>query len=195
MIGGSNVQAQLRALAERAIRSYGAAIENWCETAFTLKEARNIAAHGDWGPFLDHAGIPMRTAQNMLKIANAGLKSEIVSHLGGIRETLDALAASPKKVQQLVVRHARIAELEAALDTARADLGDLGEREAIMEIAPGNAKHFEELAGLQAERRELRAAVNTAKVERAAAEAEGKRLRKQAGKAEAELAELEGRRA
>ena len=186
MIGGNNVQTELKALAERARRSYGAAIENWCETAFTLKEARAIAAHGDWTPFLNHAGIPIRTAQNMLKIANAGLKYETVSCLGGIRETLEALAASPKGVRLLVARHARIAQLTTSLSTARSSLMDLQERDALMAEAPENAQHLDRLTELQADRRKLRFEVNSEKVKRAEAEVKVKGIRKQVAKAEAE---------
>ena len=186
MKGKSNVQARLTALAERAGRSYGAALESWLETAVVLKEARAIAGHGDWGTFLDHAGIPIRTAQNMLKIANAGLKYETVSCLGGIRETLEALAESPKKVRELANRHNRIAELTASLSTARASLVDLEERLGLMEVAPENAQHLDRLAELQADRRELRTAVDREKVKRAGSEDEAKLVRKQLRKAAAE---------
>ena len=51
-----------------------------------LAEARGLASHGEWGPFLKQADVPVRTAQRMLKIAGAGLKCDTVSHLGGTPE-------------------------------------------------------------------------------------------------------------
>ena len=193
------MQARLTALAERAGRSYGAALESWLETAVVLKEVRAIAGHGEWLPFLDSAGIPARVAQRMLRIADIGAKYdsksylEAVKALGGIEATLDALAASPKKVRELVARHNRIAELKAALEATRDALVDLEERDALMGISPENAKHIDQLAGLQAERRELRTVVDGEKVKRAAVEVEVKGLHKQVRKAEAERAELEAR--
>ena len=43
------------------------------------------------GAFLDHAGIPERTARNMVRLAKAGLQPQIISALGGVAETLDLL--------------------------------------------------------------------------------------------------------
>ena len=191
MTGGDNVRAQLEALAERAGRSYGAALESWIETAYTLHEARAIAGRGEWGPFLEHAGIPERTAQNMIRLAKAGLKPETISGLGGIRETLDVLAHSPGKVRELVNRHRRIDKLTADLGDARATLADLQERNALMEVAPENAKHFDALAEAQAERRTLRDEVNVEKVARMEAEAEVRGLAKRRKALEKRVRELE----
>ena len=95
-------------------------------------------------PSWDSAGIPARVAQRMLRIADIGAKYdsksylEAVKALGGIEATLDALAASPKKVRELVARHNRIAELKAALEATRDALVDLEERDALMGISPEN---------------------------------------------------------
>ena len=207
MTGGSNVKAELDALAAQAVASYGASMQSWVSTAFTVKTARSVATHGTWAAFLDSAGITARVAQRMIRIAEIGdtkcygesyllavtALGGAVTALGGIEATLEAQAHSPKKVRELVARHARIAELEASLDTERAEVADLEERDAIMEIAPANAQHFERLAKLQADRRELREKVNGEKVKRAAAEVEVKGIRKAVAKAEAERDRLGAR--
>ena len=90
---GDNSAAPLAELAERAGATYNRSLEAWLEVGDILLEARAIAAHGDWLPFLEHAGIPERTAQNMLRIARAGLQIRNVADLGGIRGALDYLAA------------------------------------------------------------------------------------------------------
>ena len=89
----SNSEIILGELAERAGRLYGKSVVAWIDTAYLLLEARKVAEYGEWLPFLEHAGIPLRTAQRMLRIAEAGHKSDTVSRLGGIRATLQCLAA------------------------------------------------------------------------------------------------------
>ena len=86
----------LNELAERAARAYGQSLDNWVRAAYVLREAREVAEHGEWSQFLEHAGIPERTARNMLRIARAGLKTETVSVLGGIRAALDYLAVADR---------------------------------------------------------------------------------------------------
>ena len=86
----------LTELAERAARAYGQSIESWVRAAYVLLEAREIANHGEWLNLLEHAGIPDRTAQNMLRMAKAGLKYETVSDLGGIRATRDFLTVADR---------------------------------------------------------------------------------------------------
>ena len=92
----SNSETILGELAERAGRLHGQSVVAWIDAANLLLEARKVAEHGEWLPFLEHAGIPRRTAQRMLRIAEAGLKSDTVSRLGGIRATLQYLAAGDK---------------------------------------------------------------------------------------------------
>ena len=77
-------------LADRAGASWRRSVEEWHSAAVLLAEARELAAHGEWGRFLETAGIPERTARNMLRLAP--FKSETVSDLGGVRATLDVLS-------------------------------------------------------------------------------------------------------
>ena len=93
----SNTEATLAELAAKAAGLHTRSIEAWLECAGLLLQAREVAKHADWLPFLSKAGIAERTAQRMLKVARCGLKSAIVSDLGGPSPTiayLNALEAS-----------------------------------------------------------------------------------------------------
>ena len=89
----SNTQVVLTELAERAARHYCRSTESWLACATVLLEARKIANHGEWLPFLRHAGIPERTARDMLTIVRSGAKSATVADLG-IRRTLELIRES-----------------------------------------------------------------------------------------------------
>ena len=88
-----NSKTILAELAKRAATTYAQHIEAWVTTAYLLAEAREVAEHGQWHGFLQTAGIPERTARRMLRVARAGLKSDSVTDIGGIRAALDFLAA------------------------------------------------------------------------------------------------------
>ena len=91
----SNRQAHLQHLArtehERFRRAEAESIDAYLACGRALIEAKDSAAHGEWLPWLEGAGIPERTARNMMAIARAGMKSETVSDLGGIKRALVAL--------------------------------------------------------------------------------------------------------
>ena len=91
----SNTGPLLTELAERAGKLYGRTMQSWLECARVLQEAREVAQHGEWGGFLQHAGVPERTARNMIRVAGYGSdsqKAETVAGLG-VRGTLDFLTA------------------------------------------------------------------------------------------------------
>ena len=90
--GRRNSGAILNELAERASRTYNRSLEAWFQCAAILAKAREIAAHGEWLPFLEHAGIPERSARRMIRFARAGVQIGHVADLGGIREADEALA-------------------------------------------------------------------------------------------------------
>lgn len=94
MAGNSNSSPTLAELAKRAATTYGQHVLAWVATAYLLHEARAIAPHGAWGAFLRSARIPKRTAERMLRIARTGMKCDTVTLLGGVRATLDFLAAA-----------------------------------------------------------------------------------------------------
>ena len=58
------------------------------EAGHALAEAKGLIGHGGWLPFLADAGVPERTAQRYMTLARSGLKSDIVSDLGGITAAL-----------------------------------------------------------------------------------------------------------
>jgi hypothetical protein len=64
------------------------AIEKALEAGHLLYEAKAVCQHGDWLPFLHRAGMPERKAQRYMKLAEAGLKPDTVSDLGGIKAAL-----------------------------------------------------------------------------------------------------------
>ena len=86
----SNVKPILAELADRAARHYGRSTAEWMEAARAVAEAREVAGHGEWSVFLEHAGIPERTARNMVRLAR--FQAETISDLGGVRASLDLLS-------------------------------------------------------------------------------------------------------
>ena len=56
-----------------------------------LVEARGECRRGEWGPFLQAAGVEGRTARNMMMLARAGLRAEDVTDRGGVQASIDAL--------------------------------------------------------------------------------------------------------
>ena len=87
----SNAGPILSELAERAGRHYGQSTAAWLKCAAVLLEAREIAGHGDWMPFLRDAGIPARTASRMLDFARTDIQ---IGHLADLTRTeIDALIA------------------------------------------------------------------------------------------------------
>ena len=89
----TNSDAALSALAREAAGHLGRSAEAWMQCAHNVLRAREIAEHGQWGKFLAEAGIPERTAQRMLMLARSGLKSDIMSEMGGPTPTSAYLAA------------------------------------------------------------------------------------------------------
>ena len=67
------------------------------EAAATLVEARELSEHGEWMPWLEKTGIPERTAQRMMQLARAGIKSDTLTVLGASR-IIELLAGNAQKV-------------------------------------------------------------------------------------------------
>ena len=88
-----NSKAVLKELAAQATVYWNRSRESWIECAYVLLEARAVAGHGEWLPFIADIGLPERTAQRMLMIAGAGLKSDTVSDLGGVAKACEFIAA------------------------------------------------------------------------------------------------------
>ncbi len=91
----SNTTAILAEMAERARAHYGQSTASWLEAAAVLAEARKIAQHGTWRPFLRDAGIPARTASRMLDFARIGIQ---IGHLAVLtRGEISALISQAGK--------------------------------------------------------------------------------------------------
>ena len=143
---GSNAGAVLAELAERARQSYSDSVKAWVATAYVLAEAREIATHGQWTPFLAEAGIPPRTARRMLQLARAGIKTVTVTDLGGIKSTLGLLSSDPAIVREAETIRAEIADLR----------GETGAGDGRPESGRGRARSAED-AGARGRERMRRA--------------------------------------
>lgn len=63
-----------------------------------LIEAKELCAHGDWSSFLKSTGIPPRTAQRYMRLAQSGFDAEYVAIVGvteALREIDDAQEVMP----------------------------------------------------------------------------------------------------
>lgn len=67
-------------------------IEKALAAGHELVAAKAECRHGEWLPFLERAGLKARKAQQYMQLAESGLKSATVAHLGGIRGALEFLA-------------------------------------------------------------------------------------------------------
>lgn len=82
-----------------------------------LSEAKALAKHGEWLPFLKAAGVPERTAQRYMRLAASRLKSDTVTVLGGI-------GAALRFIRLRELARGQIAEAEAAARDGRAGTFD-----------------------------------------------------------------------
>lgn len=83
----ADVQAAVMAAAKKAI-----------DAGSALIEAKEAVAHGEWLRFLAEIGIPERTAQRYMQLAQSGLPSDTVSDLGGPTPALRFLKLRAKAV-------------------------------------------------------------------------------------------------
>ena len=183
---GHNRSPVLDELASRAAKFYAQSVGAWMACAEVLLEARNLAAHGEWLPFLEAAGIPERTAQRMIAVARAGFKSDTVSDFG-VGEVLDLLAKAGRRDRRKVAKMAN--EVAARLHenaTLAARAADLDERVAIIE-ADANAddpvyrERLERLVTKRAEINELTEKLHMCQSGRVDAEAALLAAERQAG--------------
>ena len=86
----------VRGAVERFRRGSVEAHRAYLEAAAALVEARDGAKRGQWGPFIEAAGVDERTARNMMRLARAGVKPETVSAFGGVKAMLDWLKVTDR---------------------------------------------------------------------------------------------------
>jgi hypothetical protein len=75
-----------------------------------LMEAKELAGHGEWLPYLKALGIPPRTAQRYMTLAASGFKSATVAYLG-IRRAERFIAM----IDQCWELHAELSQLGESL--------------------------------------------------------------------------------
>ncbi|MEJ5025947.1 DUF3102 domain-containing protein [Brucella anthropi] len=89
----SNVMADLaEQVKETVLASKDAhrqSIEKAIDAGYQLVRAKSCCQHGEWLPFLERAGVHERQAQRLMKLAQACLKPDTVSDLGGIKAALE----------------------------------------------------------------------------------------------------------
>ena len=93
---GSNSGHILAELAERTAKLFRRSTADALACGYLLLQAREIADHGAWLPFLRDAGIPARSAQRLMRVAeyvgDDQDRDDILSHLG-VTRTLEFLRA------------------------------------------------------------------------------------------------------
>jgi len=109
----SNIQ---RAIAE-ADKASALAAAKAIEAGEALVEAKELANHGEWLPFLKQAGINERTAQRYMRLAKARLSSDTVSHLG--------LTGALRFIRLRELACGQLAEAEAAAREGRTGYDEL----------------------------------------------------------------------
>lgn len=82
------------------------ATEKAIDLGVMLLRARKECPHGDWTAFLGRAGIHERRARRLMRFAEAGIKTDSVSDLGGMTGALDFIARwrFPQAGETLVIR-------------------------------------------------------------------------------------------
>ena len=119
-----SLAADVRETVSRFKRSSLEAHQAYIEAGGKLVEARGeCRLRGQWGAFLQVAGVDGRTARNMMTLARAGLTAGQIFRHGGVRGALEALRA------------AAAGAVEAAGEAL--DGGDVGAEKA--ETVSGNA--------------------------------------------------------
>ena len=144
---------ELASLAERFRKHRRRSIKEWLAAAETLHEARQLAEHGEWLPFLDQCGVHERTAQRMLRVAESGLKCDTVSDLGGIAAALDYLklvddvAEAERKITSLNETIAGLRERVAFLEelATRKDGGQMQTLNSLQEVNRSQKARINEL--------------------------------------------------
>ena len=63
----------------------------YLEAGRRLVVARGACRPGEWGRFLEAAGVEPRAAADMMMLSKAGVSAERVTKLGGVRAALDSL--------------------------------------------------------------------------------------------------------
>ncbi|WP_077962404.1 DUF3102 domain-containing protein [Ensifer adhaerens] len=82
----------IRATVAEAEAAARTSVDKSIEAGHALVSAKALCKHGQWLPFLERAGIHERQARRLMQLAEAGLKSDTVSDLGGIKAALEFIS-------------------------------------------------------------------------------------------------------
>ena len=91
----TSLAADVRAEVESFKRSSEAAHGAYLRAGTRLREARKEAKRGEWGPFLQAAGVEARNAQHMMRVAGGDWNARRLSAVGGVRVARDFEALRP----------------------------------------------------------------------------------------------------
>ncbi len=103
------MEAEAFAAAERA------SAEHALNAGRLLAEAKQACPHGGWLPFLKRAGVAERSAQRWMQLHRGGLKSDLVTDLGGVVPAL-----------QFIKLREHIGQIYSELTEAMLKDGDIG---------------------------------------------------------------------
>ena len=157
-------------------------VDAYLEAGRALCDAKALVKHGEWLPFLERAGIPVRRAQRQMRLADIGLKNDTVTFLGGVGATLAMSAreiAKARKLEEDIFLERRRLEEAEATHTA------LEERLAVMledidNWSPERRERWDAFLALQAEARELTGKLRQCQAARREAESINNGYRKEA---------------
>jgi hypothetical protein len=93
----------------------------------SLTEAKGLVRHGEWLQFLRQAGIPERTAQRYMAVAQSNLESDNVSDLGGVTSALRFLGLRRRACDALAAAKAEPSSCVPALENATELIGEMAE--------------------------------------------------------------------
>lgn len=96
---------QVRVLVQQSEALAQESIDVGIEAGQLLVQAKLECKHGEWLPFLARARVPERKAQRLMQLARAGLTSDTVTELGGVKAALELLSHRrlPKRGEALSI--------------------------------------------------------------------------------------------
>ena len=86
-VQAADVAVEAAAFARTSLEAHRA----YLEAGRRLVVARGECRPGEWGRFLEAAGVEPRAAADMMMLSNAGVSAERVTELGGVRAALESL--------------------------------------------------------------------------------------------------------
>ena len=98
------------------------------DAGHALLEAKATVQHGDFAALVERQGLHIRTAENWMRLAKAGLENETVSLFGGIKATLKNIREATeyeRMREQLHMLKLEEAEVKSTIEPLRARCQEL----------------------------------------------------------------------